>query len=152
MVCVVNPIILFLSCLYSTKDSSYMDTYCFVRPEHLNHHNFLFGGQLLKWVDEYTWLAAALEYPRCVLVTRAMDNISFSQRVCSGAILRFNIEWKSQKCTSVTYTTKVFAKEINNDEERMVFSTNVTFVCINEKNEKQVLPERSRKQQDNGKY
>jgi acyl-CoA hydrolase len=123
-----------------------MDTYCFVRPEHLNHHNFLFGGQLLKWVDEYTWLAATLEYPRCILVTRAMDNISFTQRVCSGAILRFNIEWKSQKNTSVTYTTKVFAKELNNDHDLMVFSTNITFVCINDKNEKQVLPERICKQ------
>jgi acyl-CoA hydrolase len=127
-----------------------MDTYCFVRPEHLNHHNFLFGGQLLKWVDEYTWLAAALEYPGCVLVTRAMDKISFAKRVCSGAILRFNIEWKSQRHTSVTYNTKVFAKELGIDKEQMVFSTNVTFVCINEKNEKQILPQRECKQQDKG--
>ncbi len=122
-----------------------MDTYSFVRPEHLNHHNFLFGGQLLKWVDEYTWLAAALEYPRCILVTRAMDNISFTKRVCSGAILRFNIEWKSQGYSSVTYTTKVFAQELENGEESLVFSTNVTFACINEQNEKQMLPERIQK-------
>lgn len=119
-----------------------MNTYCFVRPEHLNHHNFLFGGQLLKWVDEYTWLAAAMEYPRCILVTRAMDNISFAKRVASGAILRFNIEWKCQGASSVTYVTTVYAKEHGNCEEVPVFSTNVTFVCINEKSEKQQLPQR----------
>lgn len=119
-----------------------MDTYNFVRPEHLNHHNFLFGGQLLKWVDEYTWLAAALEYPKCILVTRAMDNISFTKRVANGAILRFNIQWKNQGSSSVTYETKVFATELDTYEEYLVFSTNVTFVCIDEKSEKRKLPER----------
>lgn len=30
-----------------------MENFTLVRPEHLNHHGYLFGGVLLKWVDEY---------------------------------------------------------------------------------------------------
>jgi acyl-CoA hydrolase len=117
-----------------------VDTYCFVRPEHLNHHNFLFGGQLLKWVDEYAWLAAALDYPSCVLVTRAMDNILFSKRVENGSILRFNITRKNQGNTSVTYEAKVFAKELCPCSEEIIFSTNITFVSLDENGKKCLLP------------
>ncbi|NLE02005.1 MAG: acyl-CoA thioesterase [Fibrobacter sp.] len=119
-----------------------MDNYCLVRPEHLNHHNFLFGGQLLKWVDEYSWLAAACAYPKSVLVTRAMDNISFSHRVGCGAILRFNIEWKKQGYSSVTYETKVYATEFGESGEILIFSTNITFVSVDTEGNKMALPHR----------
>jgi acyl-CoA hydrolase len=119
-----------------------VNNYCFVRPEHLNHHNFLFGGQLLKWVDEYSWLAAACQYPQSILVTRAMDDISFSHRVGSGAILRFDVEWKHQGTSSVRYETKVYATENGSCEELLVFSTNITFVCVDEKGQKVDLPKR----------
>jgi len=118
-----------------------MNNYCFVRPEHLNHHNYLFGGQLLKWVDEYSWLAAACQYPGSILVTRAMDNISFSRRVGSGAILRFDVQWKHQGKSSVTYETQVYSTENGTCEEIQVFSTNITFVCVDEKGNKAFLPE-----------
>ncbi|HSO80381.1 MAG TPA: hotdog domain-containing protein, partial [Chromatiaceae bacterium] len=35
-----------------------MESYKVVRPEHLNHFGHLFGGCLLKWVDEIAWIAA----------------------------------------------------------------------------------------------
>ena len=39
-----------------------MDTFTLVRTGHLNHQGNLFGGQLLKWVDEYAWFAATRDY------------------------------------------------------------------------------------------
>jgi len=117
-----------------------VNTFCFVRPEHLNHHGFLFGGQLLKWIDEYTWLAAARDYPGCSLVTRAMDNIQFRKRVCNGAILRFSMVMQKQGTSSVTYTTEVFASDQSSRSEEVVFSTHVTFVAVNEQGMKVNLP------------
>jgi acyl-CoA hydrolase len=117
-----------------------VDTFCFVRPEHLNHHGFLFGGQLLKWIDEYTWLAAARDYPGYILVTRAMDNIQFRRRVCNGAILRFSMVMQKQGTSSVTYSTEVFASDQSSRCEEMVFSTHVTFVSVDEKGTKVSLP------------
>jgi acyl-CoA hydrolase len=110
-----------------------METFCFVRPEHLNHQGFLFGGQLLKWIDEYVWLAAARDYPGNILVTRAMDNIQFSKRVCNGAILRFEILQYKKGNSSVTYFAEVYASDQLSKEETMVFSTHVTFVSVDEK-------------------
>ena len=121
-----------------------MNTYTIVRPEHLNHHGYLFGGQLLKWVDEYAWLTAARDFPGCYLVTRAMDKIDFKTRVLNGSILRFYIlPWKKGK-TSITYQVEVFADEPAAPEEKKVFSTHVTFVSVNERGEKSALPEKTR--------
>jgi acyl-CoA hydrolase len=118
-----------------------METFCIVRPEHLNHQGFLFGGQLLKWVDEYAWLAAARDFPDCIIVTRAMDNISFSRRVCSGDILRFEIKHVKQGNSSVAYSVVVYSSNKSQSLETVVFSTLVTFVSVDEKGAKVNLPE-----------
>lgn len=120
-----------------------MENYVIVRPEHLNHHGNLFGGSLLKWVDEYAWIAAALEFPECTLVTIGMDRVAFHQKVTNGAILRFITTHSHTGKTSVTYNVEVFDKMANNLH---VFSTAVTFVRLNEKGEKQLLPPRVPKQ------
>lgn len=117
-----------------------MDTFCFVRPEHLSHQEFLFGGQLLKWIDEFAWLAAARDFPGTILVTRAMDNIQFKKRVRSGAILRFNIEAYKHGISSITYTAIVYASNQLSRDEEIVFSTHITFVAIDENGNKKVLP------------
>jgi acyl-CoA hydrolase len=113
-----------------------MNTYCFVRPEHLNHHGFLFGGQLLKWIDEYAWLAASMDFPGITLVTRAMDDIQFKKRVCNGAILRFDIRIHKQGKTSVTYIVHAFASDQSSRNEEVVFSTHITFVSIDDRGNK----------------
>jgi acyl-CoA hydrolase len=125
----------------SPGEGNTMITFCFVRPEHLNHQGFLFGGQLLKWVDEYAWLAAARDFPGTILVTRAMDNIQFRKRVCNGAILRFDIRSTKRGFSSVTYTADVFASDQSSRDEVLVFTTHITFVAIGEQGEKIPLPE-----------
>jgi acyl-CoA hydrolase len=107
-----------------------LDTFCFVRPEHLSHQGFLFGGQLLKWVDEYSWIVAAREFPGNTLVTRAMDKIEFTKRVKSGSILRFDIRMNKKGTTSITYSALVYDTELPRADEELVFSTNVTFVAV----------------------
>jgi acyl-CoA hydrolase len=120
-----------------------MESFCFVRPEHLSHHGYLFGGQLLKWVDEYAWLSAARMFPGYILVTRAMENIQFKKRVCNGAILRFTVQLCRQGNTSVTYTVEVYASDQSSRNEELVFSTHVTFVAIDEQGKKTTLPKPS---------
>lgn len=118
-----------------------MNTFTMVRPEHLNHHGYLFGGSMLKWVDEYAWLVAARDFPGCTLVTRGMDRIVFSKQVTNGSILRFSIIPSKQGRTSVTYSVEVFADSPGASSEEAVFSTHVTFVRIGNNGEKTPLPE-----------
>ncbi len=107
-----------------------MDTYTLVRTEHLNHHSKLFGGQLLKWVDECAWLAASRDFCGSVLVTRAMDNSEFKYSVPNGSILRFHIEQQHAGTTSVLYSVDVFADMPGHRDEKLIFSNRVTFVAV----------------------
>ncbi|HBD93079.1 MAG: acyl-CoA thioesterase [Spirochaetes bacterium GWF1_31_7] len=113
-----------------------METFILVRPEHLNHYGYLFGGMMLKWVDEFAWIAASKEFTGAKLVTIAMNNILFKERVVNGSILRFHINLAKKGTTSVEYAVDVYADEPDNQIEKKVFSTSITFVNINEHGEK----------------
>jgi acyl-CoA hydrolase len=117
-----------------------MDTFTHVRPEHLNHYGYLFGGQLLKWVDEHAWLVATLDFPGYHLVTRAMAESDFKTPVANGSILRFRVFPRSRGKTSITYGVDVLADEPGALREKPVFSTMVTFACVDEKGQKRALP------------
>ncbi len=117
-----------------------MDTFTIVRTEHLNHFGYLFGGQLLKWVDEAAWLVATRDFSGHNLVTRAMDRIDFKTRVANGSILRLHVLPRKQGTTSVTYSVDVYAAEPLASKEKHVFSTHVTLACVDEAGNKSALP------------
>jgi len=116
-----------------------MDTFTLVRTEHLNHNGKLFGGQLLKWVDEFAWLAAARDFCGSILVTRAMDNSEFRHTVPNGSILRFRVEQVRVGTTSVLYSVDVFADMPGRRDEELIFSNRVTFVAVDENGNKTPL-------------
>jgi len=116
-----------------------INQYKLVLPEHLNHYGYLFGGNMLKWADEYSWIAASLDYPGCKFVTIGMDKVEFRKSVHKGAILRFELEKSREGNTSVCYAVRVFAENIESGEEEMVFSTHVTFVSVDGAGKKRPL-------------
>lgn len=107
-----------------------MENYNLVRPEHLNQHGYLFGGQMLSWVDECAWMTASREFPEHSFVTRGMDKIEFKHPVNNGSILRFNTEMIKKGETSVTYLVEVYEDNRSLKEDKLVFSTTVTFVSV----------------------
>jgi acyl-CoA hydrolase len=48
-----------------------MENHIPVLPGHLAQFGFLFSGNLLKWADEYAWIAASLDFPGCNLAPLA---------------------------------------------------------------------------------
>ncbi|HOG49255.1 MAG TPA: hotdog domain-containing protein [Lentisphaeria bacterium] len=118
-----------------------MDFYTLVRPEHLNHYGYLFGGCMLKWVDEYAYIAALREFPSCRLVTRAMDAASFTQSVNNGALLRFRVCRIHLGRTSATYRVTVVARDFQANDVYPVFEISVTMVSISADGKKSPLPE-----------
>jgi len=110
-----------------------MQNYQLVLTEHLNHYGYLFGGALLKWVDESAYICARLEHPGKCFVTVGMDKVSYKKRVELGSILLFNVEKERTGTTSVTYRVAVSvaspqAADCAGSPE--IFSTLVTFVCL----------------------
>ena len=117
-----------------------MNFYTIVRPEHLNHYHYLFGGVMLRWVDEYAYVAAIREFPSARFVTRAMDQVSFTQSVKNGAMLSFQVTREHLGNTSVRYRVVVFARDLQADEEYHVFETVVTLVSLAPDGSKTPLP------------
>jgi acyl-CoA hydrolase len=117
-----------------------MENHKLVLPEHLNHYGFLFGGNLLKWVDEYAWIGASLDYPGAKFVTIAMDRVEFRKNIRNGTILKFVIERGRAGTTSVQYGVLVFRGNGDECDNELLFSTNVTFVNVDEQGRKVALP------------
>jgi len=113
--------------------------YKLVMPEHLNHYGFLFGGNLLKWIDEVAWVAASIDYPGCHLVTIALDRVEFKKSARDGSILRFETERVREGRTSVSYEVTVFRRNLHESDEEEIFRTATTFVRVGEDGEKRLL-------------
>ncbi len=116
-----------------------MKSYKLVMPEHLNQFGHIFGGNLLKWADEYAWIAASLDYPKCKLVTVGMDEVSFKANVKEGLILEFELEKVNVGTTSVQYHVVVYSN-LREDEKKLIFETNITLVNLDENDRKKKLP------------
>jgi len=116
-----------------------MENYKLVLPEHLNHFGYLFGGNLLRWVDEIAWIAATLDFPGCRFATIGMDRVEFRRSVREGAILKFNVEKLRIGNTSVQYQVQVFNEALGADNARQIFSTTVTFVNVDDRGGKKSI-------------
>lgn len=116
-----------------------MENHKLVLPGHLNQYGFLFGGNLLKWVDEYAWIAASLDYPGCNFVTIGLDKVEFRRNVKEGIILKFIVNQTKKGNTSAQYSVRVYPGEIES-EDNIIFSTHVTFVRVDENGKKTPLP------------
>ena len=113
-----------------------MESFKVVRPEHLNHYGYLFGGFLLKWVDEISWIAASRDHPGCHFVTVAMDQVEFRKSVREGTVLRFQATEAKRCRTSTRYLVEVYADDLETGAEDAIFSTHVSFVCLNANGDK----------------
>ncbi len=111
-----------------------------VLPGHLNHYGFLFGGNLLQWADEFAWIATTLDYPKCNFVTVGMDKVRFLQSVVEGTILEVVVEKIKEGNTTVRNLVSIYRlhSEIESD---LIFSTEITFIRIDENGNKMKLPQ-----------
>lgn len=116
-----------------------METHRLVLPEDLNHYGFLFGGRLLCWVDEASWIAASLDYPACRFVTLAMDRVEFRHSVREGTILSIRSERCHRGKSSVSYEVTVHRGKASEGEP--IFTTRVTFVNVNDEGAKAEIVE-----------
>jgi acyl-CoA hydrolase len=104
-----------------------MENHRLVLPADLNHYGFLFGGRLLAWIDEASWIAASLDYPHCQFVTVAMATVEFRHSVREGTILTIHCERIREGTTSTTYAVQVWDRQALPEP---IFSTTVTFVRV----------------------
>lgn len=113
-----------------------MDHHKLVLPEHLNDQGSLFGGYLLKWLDEFAYITANIEYPGHRFVTIALKNVEFKHQIACGQILRFSVNRTRVGTTSVEYFVEVVGARSQIEAERVLFATKITFVNITDTGKK----------------
>ncbi len=114
-----------------------METHRLVLPSDLNHYGFLFGGRLLAWIDEASWIAASLDFPHCQFVTIGMDKVEFRHGVRDGTILRISCTLAQKGNSSVTYQVDVADQK--NAPGTSIFTTRITYVSVNDNGEKRTI-------------
>ncbi|MBL8013813.1 MAG: acyl-CoA thioesterase [Candidatus Omnitrophica bacterium] len=116
-----------------------MKHYKLVLPEFMNEQGVLFGGNLLKWIDEFAYITASLDLPGNKFVTISLDNVVFRKPIKLGYVLCFDVLRGRMGMTSVSYEIKVFnAKDpVNKDE--LLFETHIVFVNVNESGKKEPI-------------
>ncbi len=116
-----------------------MDHYKLILPEHLNHDGFLFGGNMLKWIDEFAYITANHEFPGNRFVTIALDNVAFHHPVAGGEIIQFDVTRSKLGTSSVQYKIRVFGTRRQASPETILFETHITFVNVDGQGKKQAI-------------
>ncbi|MCD8190772.1 MAG: hypothetical protein LUD78_11290 [Clostridiales bacterium] len=73
-----------------------------LRPEHLNHHNTLYAGQIMEWMAEAAFIATArLRRRTDHIVMAGAENICLLRPMVPGEILELGVESVTLGVTSI---------------------------------------------------
>lgn len=78
-----------------------------IKPGDLNANNTLFGGQLLKWIDEEAGIYAMSKLENKRVVTKYMSEIDFISSAKQGDIIEIGLEYLSIGRASISFRCAV---------------------------------------------
>ena len=102
-----------------------------VFPPTTNHHNTLFGGTALAWMDEVSFIAAT-RFCRLPLVTVSSDRIDFKHAIPAGSIVELIGRVVKVGTTSLKVEVEVFVESMSSDARERAISGVFSFVAIDE--------------------
>jgi len=95
-----------------------------IKPGDLNANNSLFGGQLLKWIDEEAGIYAMTKLGSPRVVTKLMSEINFISSATQADVIEIGLEFMSIGRTSITFNCVVrnlFTKKTIISIEQIIF-------------------------------
>jgi acyl-CoA hydrolase len=104
-----------------------------VFPPTTNHHNTLFGGTALAWMDEVSFIAAT-RFCRLPLVTVSSDRIDFNHAIPAGSIVELIGRVIKVGNTSLKVAVEVFVESMSSDVRERAITGVFSFVAIDEQN------------------
>ncbi len=103
-----------------------------IKPEDLNPNGSLFGGSLLKWIDEEAVIYAIIQLENPKVVTRHMSEINFLSSAKQGDIIELGIVATNFGRTSLTLRCEVRNKLT---QQPILNIDKIVFVNLNEQGE-----------------
>lgn len=100
-----------------------------VFPGRTNHHNTLFGGEALAWMDEAAFIAAT-RFCRKPLVTVCSDRVDFKESIPAGSIIELVAKVEHVGRTSIKVLVDIFVENMFDDGQHKAISGSFTFVAL----------------------
>lgn len=100
-----------------------------IKPGDLNARNTLFGGALLRWIDEEAGIYAMTKLDTKNVVTKYMSEINFISSGKQGDVIEVGLAFKEIGRTSITFSCEVrnlFSKKT------IITIDNIVFVKVDE--------------------
>ncbi len=95
-----------------------------IKPEDLNARNTLFGGALLRWIDEEAGIYAMTKLGSKNVVTKYISEINFVNSAQKGDVIEIGLGFKKLGRTSISFSCEVrnvFTKQSIIQIENIVF-------------------------------
>lgn len=102
-----------------------------VFPGDTNHHNTMFGGTVMSYMDEVAFLTAT-RFSRKPIVTVSSDKINFQHPIPHGTIIKVVGTITRVGRTSVDVLIEVFVESMYRDGLERAINGTFTLVAINE--------------------
>ena len=100
-----------------------------VFPPTTNHHNTLFGGTALAWMDEVSFIAAT-RFCRLPLVTVSSDRIDFKHAIPAGSIVELVGRVIRVGTTSLKVEVNIYVESMYHDGREKAVSGVFSFVAV----------------------
>ena len=98
-----------------------------IKPGDLNARGTLFGGQLLKWIDEEAAIYAICQLGDTNIVTKAMSEINFVSSAKTGDIIEIGCQLVAIGTTSITISCEVRNKD---SKQSIIKIDKIVFVLL----------------------
>lgn len=95
-----------------------------IKPGDLNANDTLFGGALLRWIDEEAGIYAMTQLDSKKVVTKFISEIDFVSSGKQGDVIEIGLEFSSIGRTSITFSCivrNVFTKKVIISIDKIVF-------------------------------
>ena len=100
-----------------------------VFPSRTNHHNTLFGGDALAWMDEVAFICAT-RFCRKPLVTISSDRVDFKEPIPAGSIVELVASVSQIGRTSMVVEVNIFIEGMYQDDKHKAISGSFKFVAL----------------------
>ena len=108
-------------------------------PAHINHYGRLFGGNLLKWIDELAGIVA-IRHCGSIVTTAAIDNLQFKAPAYAGDMIVLQGVMTYVGRTSMEVRVDTYREALDGNRE-LINVAYIDMVSINCKGQPEEVPD-----------
>lgn len=102
-----------------------------ILPPDTNHHETIFGGRVLAFIDEIAAISS-MKHAQGAVVTASIDSVDFLSSAKAGEVLELEAVVSSTGRSSMEVYVRVTSTNLITGEEKLTTESYVTMVAVDE--------------------